>query len=119
MRKNPLVSSSIPRGSSRCLALEDGRVVIVLPMNDGRIGNRRGGIGLNRVHLHVVVCGQGPELSEMFHIDRRAFLRIGSLGVFGFLPLGEALRLRAENPAKTRGKVAPKDISVIRFMLAG
>ena len=38
--------------------------------------------------------------------DRRAFLRVGSIGVFGFLPLGEALRLRAQNPAKA------KDISV-------
>ena len=51
--------------------------------------------------------------------DRRAFLRIGSIGVFGFLPLGEALRLRAQTPAKTKGKVDPKDISVIHFMLAG
>src|ERR1700730_16193367 len=51
--------------------------------------------------------------------QRRAFLRIGSIGVFGFLPLGEALRLRAQAPAKTRGKVDPKDISVIHFMLAG
>src|SRR5207247_6987374 len=54
---------------------------------------------------------------ELF--DRRAFLRIGSIGVFGFLPFGEALRLRAESPARSRGKVDPKDISVIHFMLAG
>ena len=53
----------------------------------------------------------------MFH--RRGFLRIGSIGVFGFLPFGEALRLRAQTPARTRGKVDPKDISVIHFMLAG
>jgi len=53
----------------------------------------------------------------MFH--RRAFLRIGSIGVFGFLPFGEALRLRAQTPAETRGKIDPKDISVIHFMLAG
>jgi len=32
---------------------------------------------------------------ELF--DRRAFLRVGSIGVFGFLPLGEALRLRAQS----------------------
>jgi Protein of unknown function (DUF1501) len=48
--------------------------------------------------------------------NRRAFLRVGSIGVFGFLPLGEALRLRAQQPAK---KADPKDISVIHFMLAG
>src|ERR1700757_3103732 len=51
--------------------------------------------------------------------DRRAFLRVGSIGVFGFLHFGEALRLRAETDAKTHGKVPPKDISVIHFMLAG
>src|SRR5262249_4047147 len=51
--------------------------------------------------------------------DRRAFLRIGSIGVFGFLPLGDALRLRAETPAKSKNKVDPKDIAVIHFMLAG
>src|SRR5262249_22090652 len=44
--------------------------------------------------------------------NRRAFLRVGSIGVFGFLPLGETLRLRAQQPN-------PKDISVIHFMLAG
>src|SRR5580700_253015 len=48
--------------------------------------------------------------------DRRAFLRVGSIGVFGSLRWGEALRLRAQQPAK---KVNPKDISVFHFMLAG
>jgi hypothetical protein len=47
--------------------------------------------------------------------DRRAFLRVGSIGVFGFLPLGDALRMRAQNPAK----VNSKDISVIHLVLHG
>src|SRR5262245_33409248 len=54
---------------------------------------------------------------ELF--DRRAFLKVGSIGVFGSLSLGDALRLQAQSPAKSRGKVDPKDISVIHFMLAG
>src|SRR5258708_29179114 len=54
---------------------------------------------------------------ELF--NRRAFLRAGSIGVFGFLPLGEALRMRAQSPAKSPGKVDPKDISVIHLVLHG
>src|SRR5262249_8311393 len=51
--------------------------------------------------------------------DRRAFLRIGSIGVFGFLPLGEALRMRAQAPTLSHSKIDPKNVSVIHFMLAG
>lgn len=50
----------------------------------------------------------------MDHFNRRAFLRAGSIGVFGALPWGEVLRLRAQNPAPN-----PRDISVIHIMLAG
>jgi hypothetical protein len=55
----------------------------------------------------------------MNHFDPRAFLRAGSIGVFGFLPLGEALRLRAQSPAPGRGRADPKDISVIHLVLHG
>src|SRR2546421_3536156 len=47
--------------------------------------------------------------------NRRAFLRVGSIGVFGFLPLGDALRMRAQSPAR----VNSKDISVIHLVLHG
>jgi hypothetical protein len=55
----------------------------------------------------------------MNHFDPRAFLRAGSIGVFGFLPLGEAVRLRAQSPAPGRGRADPKDISVIHLVLHG
>src|SRR5713226_4019606 len=47
---------------------------------------------------------------ELF--NRRAFLRIGSIGVFGTLPFGEVLRLRAQSRSKA-------DISVIHIALGG
>jgi hypothetical protein len=56
----------------------------------------------------------------MEKFDRRAFLRVGSIAAFGFLPYGEALRMRAQNPVEPRVKnVAPKDISVIHLLLGG
>jgi hypothetical protein len=45
--------------------------------------------------------------------DRRAFVRAGSLSLFGCFSWGDALRLRAQNPAPKR------DMSVIHFWLAG
>ncbi|HKW97129.1 MAG TPA: DUF1501 domain-containing protein [Bryobacteraceae bacterium] len=46
--------------------------------------------------------------------DRRAFLRIGSLGLFGFIGYGDVLRLRAQAPAP-----AKRDIAVIHLLLSG
>jgi len=50
----------------------------------------------------------------MEHFDRRAFLRAGSLSVFGFLGWGDLLRLRAQSPAR-----AGRDVSVIHLWLTG
>ena len=47
-------------------------------------------------------------------IDRRAFLRIGSLGVFGSLAWSDVLALRAR-----AATVASKDISIIHILLSG
>src|SRR5215469_12791129 len=56
----------------------------------------------------------------MEKFDRRAFLRVGSIAAFGFLPYGEALRLRAQSPAERAGKkVDPREISVIHLLLGG
>jgi hypothetical protein len=35
----------------------------------------------------------------MDHFDRRSFLKIGSLSVFGYWGLGDVLRLQAQSPA--------------------
>jgi hypothetical protein len=50
----------------------------------------------------------------MGHFDRRSFLRVGSLSVFGFLGWGDVLRLRAQSPAPVK-----RDISVIHLWLTG
>lgn len=56
----------------------------------------------------------------MKNLDRRALLRIGSIGAFGFLSFGDVLRMRAQSPAQpTRRKVDPKDISIIHLNLHG
>lgn len=47
-------------------------------------------------------------------IDRRAFLRVGSVGVFGSLAWSDVLALRAR-----AATVAPKDISIIHILLSG
>jgi hypothetical protein len=47
-------------------------------------------------------------------IDRRAFLKVGSLGVFGSLGWGDVLAMRAR-----AGAPAAKDISVIHILLSG
>jgi hypothetical protein len=47
-------------------------------------------------------------------IDRRAFVKVGSLGVFGSLAWSEVLAMRAYAAAP-----APKDISVIHILLSG
>jgi hypothetical protein len=46
--------------------------------------------------------------------DRRAFLKVGSLSLFGFLGYGDVLRLRAQAPA-----AAKRDIAVIHLLLSG
>ena len=46
--------------------------------------------------------------------DRRAFLKVGSLSLFGFLGYGDVLRLRAQVPAPAR-----RDVSVIHLLLSG
>jgi hypothetical protein len=50
----------------------------------------------------------------MQHFDRRAFLKLGSTCVFGYLGLGDVLRLRAQSPAP-----AKRDIAVIHLWLTG
>ncbi|MBI3697348.1 MAG: DUF1501 domain-containing protein [Acidobacteria bacterium] len=50
----------------------------------------------------------------MPHFDRRAFLKLGSLQVFGFLGYGDVLRLRAQSAAPAR-----RDLSVIHLWLTG
>ena len=47
-------------------------------------------------------------------IDRRAFLKVGSLGVFGSIAWSDVLAMRAYAAAP-----APKDISVIHILLSG
>ena len=49
----------------------------------------------------------------MENFDRRSFIRVGSLSVFGFLSWGDVLRLRAQTAA------AKRDISVIHLWLTG
>jgi len=48
--------------------------------------------------------------------DRRAFLKVGSLSLFGFLGYGDVLRLRAQSPAPTPAK---RDIAIIHLLLSG
>jgi uncharacterized protein (DUF1501 family) len=50
----------------------------------------------------------------MENFDRRSFLRLGSLSLFGFWGYGDVLRLRAQSPA-----TAKRDISIIHFWLTG
>ena len=50
----------------------------------------------------------------MDNFDRRAFLKIGSLSVFGYWGLGDVLRLRAQSPAP-----AKHDIPIIHLWLTG
>jgi hypothetical protein len=50
----------------------------------------------------------------MSYFDRRAFLKIGSMNLFGFLGLGDVLRMRAQSPAPVK-----RDISVIHLWLTG
>ena len=46
--------------------------------------------------------------------DRRAFLKVGSLSLFGFIGYGDVLRLRAQSPAP-----AKRDIAIIHLLLSG
>jgi hypothetical protein len=48
------------------------------------------------------------------NFDRRAFLKVGSLGLFGVLGYGDVLRLRAAAPS-----TAEREISVIHLLLSG
>ena len=50
----------------------------------------------------------------MQNFDRRSFIRIGSLSLFGYWGWGDVLRLRAQSPAP-----AKRDISVIHLWLTG
>ena len=50
----------------------------------------------------------------MNHFDRRAFLKMGAVQLFGFLSYGDALRLRAQSPLP-----AKRDISIIHLWLTG
>ncbi len=52
----------------------------------------------------------------MEHFDRRAFIKLGSLSLFGLISYGDILRLRAQSPAKDS---ANKDISIIHLWLSG
>src|ERR1700722_15256727 len=48
----------------------------------------------------------------MGYFTRRSFVRIGSLSAFGFMGLGDVLRLQAQSPAR-------RDISIIHLWLTG
>ena len=50
----------------------------------------------------------------MAYFTRRSFVKVGSLSTFGFLGLGDVLRMQAQSPAPVR-----KDISVIHLWLTG
>ncbi len=52
----------------------------------------------------------------MQHFDRRAFLKLGSVSVFGLLSYGGIVRLRAQSPSARPPK---RDISIIHFWLSG
>lgn len=49
-------------------------------------------------------------------LDRRSFVRIGSIAAFGALSWGDVLRLRAASPPKPGGA---KELSIIHLWLAG
>jgi hypothetical protein len=51
------------------------------------------------------------------NFDRRAFLRVGSLSLFGFLGYGDVLRMRAA--AATPPSTSERDISIIHLLLSG
>ena len=53
------------------------------------------------------------------HYDRRGFLKLGAVGAFGGLHLGDVLRLRAASPAPGSTRVDPDSISVIHLSLDG
>ena len=57
---------------------------------------------------------QGGTTGGSPRFDRRAFLKVGSLSLFGFIGYGDVLRLRAQTsvPAK-------RDIAVIHLLLSG
>jgi hypothetical protein len=50
----------------------------------------------------------------MGYFTRRSFVKVGSLSTFGFLGLGDALRMQAQSPAPVR-----RDISIIHIWLTG
>src|SRR6266705_1418892 len=50
----------------------------------------------------------------MENFDRRSFIRVGSLSLFGYWGWGDVLRLRAQSPVP-----AKRDISVIHLWLTG
>ena len=52
------------------------------------------------------------------HFDRRTFLRVGSLTLFGHLSFAEALWLQAASSSSTQSTKA-KDLSVILIWCAG
>ena len=52
----------------------------------------------------------------MEHFDRRAFVRAGSLNLFGLLGWGDVLRLQAQAPSQEKPK---REMSIIHFWLAG
>ena len=52
----------------------------------------------------------------MTHFDRRAFIRLGSVSLFGFLGYGDLLRFRAQGSGRQPFK---QDLSVIQFWLSG
>ena len=52
----------------------------------------------------------------MGHFDRRAFLKVGSLSLFGWMGYGDVVRLRAQAPA---AKPPKRDLSVIHLWLTG
>src|SRR5215510_7569950 len=52
----------------------------------------------------------------MERFDRRSFLKVGSLNLFGYLSFGDALALMAQAPAQNTPK---RQVSVIHLWLSG
>jgi len=52
----------------------------------------------------------------MNNFDRRSFVKMGAVQLFGLLGYGDVLRLRAQSPAPPR---CQRDISIIHLWLTG
>src|SRR5262249_9770194 len=79
-------------------------------MPAARCSRTRSGLSLTRRILFTTTDAEAP----MTYFTRRSFVKVGSLSTFGFLGLGDVLRMRAQSPAPAR-----RDISIIHLWLTG